>query len=638
MMRLLLTAALVLLAASAEAANRCVKVGGSDATPIASISYVAGNEAGSTCWASIGRALWGSTTKASPNAAEAAAASDIVYVFAGTYDYSGPACSGGSCRFTVLYDPVNDGTAGNVITLRAVGGVVTVTAPDYNGPILGAYGSDYFTIDGDRSTGAYFYVPACGQNPTAGDECGAGTAAATPDTGAVVVASSDHIVLADINITGVQPVTWTDNWNGVRVEGSTDVTLRNLRIRDFSRTGGGNHNYSGITVYYSQVVIENCDIANTRSGVFLKDNSTASPQTDVTVRQCVLDNVGEAFPVSLVNPASTMSQGRYYQNVVKNSTYGLRLIGDADDGAKNLYLINNLFYNVTMATVGWAQTAGVSNVRLWNNIILNPATVLGADASVTWPAASVIDLEHNAYYGYSTFYTGSDGNRTFASFNSAYSGQHASTPTAIITDPRVVDVVNGDYRLCTGAGAPDAGCAGASPAAALGVDALDLDGDASTTDNIPAGVYVLGTETIGLDLGGSGATVPEAPTIGTATAGNAQCSVTFTPNGTGGAPITSYTVTSSPGGLTGTGAASPISVAGLTNLQAYTFTVVATNSEGNSSASSASNSCTPAVPTGGSTRTRITGEAELSADGRLLGITLTPQGPEDPHGRPFPAR
>lgn len=93
------------------------------------------------------------------------------------------------------------------------------------------------------------------------------------------------------------------------------------------------------------------------------------------------------------------------------------------------------------------------------------------------------------------------------------------------------------------------------------------------------------------------AIAPAAPTIGTATAGNTSASVTFTvPGNTGGAAITSYTVTSSPTGLTGTGAGSPITVNGLSNGVAYTFTVTATNSAGTGSASSASNSITPAAP------------------------------------------
>lgn len=90
------------------------------------------------------------------------------------------------------------------------------------------------------------------------------------------------------------------------------------------------------------------------------------------------------------------------------------------------------------------------------------------------------------------------------------------------------------------------------------------------------------------------AEVPDAPTIGTATAGNAQVSVAFTPPvDNGGSAITGYTATSTPGSITASGGSSPIVVTGLTNGVAYTFTVHATNAVGNSAESAASNSATP---------------------------------------------
>ena len=91
---------------------------------------------------------------------------------------------------------------------------------------------------------------------------------------------------------------------------------------------------------------------------------------------------------------------------------------------------------------------------------------------------------------------------------------------------------------------------------------------------------------------------PDAPTIGTATLGNAQATVPFTaPSSDGGSAITSYTATSSPGGITGTlsqSGSGSITVTGLTNATAYTFTVTATNAIGTSLASAASNSVIPA--------------------------------------------
>lgn len=104
--------------------------------------------------------------------------------------------------------------------------------------------------------------------------------------------------------------------------------------------------------------------------------------------------------------------------------------------------------------------------------------------------------------------------------------------------------------------------------------------------------------------------VPGAPTIGTATnngtgrtfVSGGRADVTFTaPAFSGGLPILDYTVTSSPGSLTATGAGSPLSVTGLTPATSYTFTVTARTAIGTGPASAASNSITattiPQVPT-----------------------------------------
>ena len=89
-------------------------------------------------------------------------------------------------------------------------------------------------------------------------------------------------------------------------------------------------------------------------------------------------------------------------------------------------------------------------------------------------------------------------------------------------------------------------------------------------------------------------TVSSAPSIGIATAGNTQASVSFSaPANNGGTAITGYTVTSSPDAHSVYGTSSPLPVMGLTNGVAYTFTVRATNSVGTSAASGASNSITP---------------------------------------------
>jgi len=89
------------------------------------------------------------------------------------------------------------------------------------------------------------------------------------------------------------------------------------------------------------------------------------------------------------------------------------------------------------------------------------------------------------------------------------------------------------------------------------------------------------------------ASAPAQMSAPTATAGDSSASVAFTAPSNGGSAITGYTITSSPGGFTGTGTTSPITVSGLTNGSAYTFTATATNAIGTSTPSPASNSVTP---------------------------------------------
>jgi hypothetical protein len=95
---------------------------------------------------------------------------------------------------------------------------------------------------------------------------------------------------------------------------------------------------------------------------------------------------------------------------------------------------------------------------------------------------------------------------------------------------------------------------------------------------------------------GSGGIQPGIPTIGTATAGDASASITFTAPSYLGKPTgTTYTATSTPSSITGTSSTSPITVSGLSNGTAYTFKVKLGNGVATSLESASSNSATPAA-------------------------------------------
>ena len=130
---------------------------------------------------------------------------------------------------------------------------------------------------------------------------------------------------------------------------------------------------------------------------------------------------------------------------------------------------------------------------------------------------------------------------------------------------------------------------------------------------------------------------PGAPTIGTVTAGNAQATVIFTPTppaSNGGSAILYYTVTSSPGNITATGAGSPIIVTGLTNGTAYTLTLTATNALGTSPgvSSSVTPYTVPGAPAGasataGNTQATVTFTAPASTGGSAITLYTVTSSP-----------
>jgi hypothetical protein len=126
--------------------------------------------------------------------------------------------------------------------------------------------------------------------------------------------------------------------------------------------------------------------------------------------------------------------------------------------------------------------------------------------------------------------------------------------------------------------------------------------------------------------------LPGSPTGVSASAGNGRATVTFTAPSDNGSAITGYTVTATDtthaghGGQSATGSGSPITVTGLTNGEAYTFTVKAANGNGTGTISVASNSVVP------SSNTAVITSADMVtiAAGKALRFTVATSGTPAP--------
>jgi hypothetical protein len=109
-------------------------------------------------------------------------------------------------------------------------------------------------------------------------------------------------------------------------------------------------------------------------------------------------------------------------------------------------------------------------------------------------------------------------------------------------------------------------------------------------------INAIGTGIASTAASATATTVPQTPTVSASVSSSTQVSLSFS-GATGGKALSSLTITSSPSiSLSYTGTSSPITVTGsYAANQAYTFTMSATNANGTSGTSAASNSVTPNV-------------------------------------------
>ena len=363
--------------------------------------------------------------------------------------------------------------------------------------------------------------------------------------------------------------------------------------------------------------------------------------------------VSNAGGVSVINGATntvttTIGVGNAPGGVAVNPTTNTIYVANTSD--RSVSVINGLTNTVTATIIGGSHPGGVAvnpttnlvyitngccnetsdSVSVINGATNTVAATIGVGASPSGvavnPTTNLIYVVNSASYTV-TVIDGATNTVTATIGVGAFPSGVAVNPTTNLiyvanTYDNSVSVINGNTNTVTatiGVGKGPGGIA-VNPttnfvyvANSDGNSVSVINGNTNTVaatigvGNFPGGVAVNPT-TNSIYVANSGAnsvlvfppsTVPQQPTSVSATSrSNTSSLVSWSaPGFNGGSPITSYTVTSSPGGKTCTWTSGPLSctVGGLTNGQGYTFTVVASNFNGDSASSVASSTATPST-------------------------------------------
>ena len=416
---------------------------GSDATTYA-------NNSSSTPWATITRAVYGSSNRSTPNAGEAASAGDTVFVIAGTYTTTGT-----DSRWGVAYQAVNDGTAANPIVFYAQG-TVDLWYSGGTGPVIGSSTTDYIHWVG-------FSI----------DEANALSHA---DTGPVVLSSNViGCAIKLCTIDGNGDPGFGDNHNGIRIEAASYCLVQNNTIHDVYTSGVNGANGAGIMMYESDNnVMEHNEIYNVGSGIFIKGPAGVRSQDD-TIRYNYIYNASSAGII-----LASAEDNIVYQNLVIDSNEGFRLweLGTtATPTSCDIY--NNTFYNMSTAGINIRVVTVIANM-LYNNIVVDAPYIYYSEQTVS---PSPLSINYGCYDTYSSAFAQlTGGNQTLAQWQSNY----FLDANSVDDDPLFVNVGADSFQLQSG-----------SPAEGTGQGSINM------------GAYITGLEQIGLGETVSG--TPEPP-------------------------------------------------------------------------------------------------------------------------------
>jgi hypothetical protein len=270
--------------------------------------------------------------------------------------------------------------------------------------------------------------------------------------------------------------------------------------------------------------------------------------------------------------------------------------------------------NTSTSPSTWVKrTASPSGSISWNDITFGQSTfvavssqgyVMRSDDGVTWTSSGSISASSIAY-----------GNGTFVAFGAGSSFYtSASTPSA----PTSLSATAGDGQATISfTPGSDGGSAitnykystdGTNYTALSPTDSSSPVTISGLTNGTSYTIYLKAVNANGDSSASSSVTVtpsttPSAPTSLSATAGDEQATINFTPGSNGGSAITNYKYSTDGTNYTAlspTDSSSPVTISGLTNGTSYTIYLKAVNANGDSAASSSvtvTPSSTPSAPT-----------------------------------------
>lgn len=441
-------------------------------TPSCSDSTTYADNTSLAPWCTVKRAAWGSTTRSSPNTSEAAQAGDTVLITSGVYSVSDVYDD----RSVAFYNPANSGSSGSPITFRGSGGLVELRAANAIGAAIGCNQKNYIVWDG-------FYI----------DE---NLWRSTGDTGNVVFWNCNNGQILNSQIKGRGTIGREDNYPGVRLEYTDNITVKNNKIWNWGPVDG--HNSAGVMTYRSgSTLVENNEIYDCGAGIYFKANTWDNNPTgdghglvwNTVNKNYIHDINGDG--VLWYRTHQTTDRQKNTQNIFENMDTGVSIspFGDAESDPNNVDVVNNTFINCTGVSVATQLTDPTGN-RIYNNIFytttasLSPIRVQWSDATYGALVKSQNDAEHNLYYGATNHVTGESISAvSFATWKSTYF-QDSASPAGVNSDPLFVG--SGSYKLQAG-----------SPALTLGRTITDIHG--SSGETIPAGAYITGSEQIGIE-------------------------------------------------------------------------------------------------------------------------------------------